>query len=183
MIALVKKLENDIFAKKVLAVLSANVLLIVTAKFKIPAFFVDVSLQSMVVALLPLFLGPVMGFTVVSLYLLEGGLGYPVFQGTPERGLGLPYMLGTTGGYLVGFFLSQAIGLFVSYKDHLLRMLTGLVFAHAVIHFCGVSWLAYLMGYEKAMAIDSQFWPGILLKCVLSLGLLQGLRKSEIRKK
>ena len=37
------------------------------------------------------------------LYLVEGALGLPVFADTPERGIGLAYMMGPTGGYLIGF--------------------------------------------------------------------------------
>ena len=35
-------------------------------------------------------------------------MGLPVFAGTPEKGIGLAYMLGGTGGYLVGFVLAAA---------------------------------------------------------------------------
>src|SRR3546814_10660115 len=42
------------------------------------------------------------------LYLAEGALGLPVFAGTPEKGLGLAYMAGPTGGYLVGYVLAAA---------------------------------------------------------------------------
>ena len=44
-----------------------------------------------------------------SLYLVEGAFGLPVFAGTPERGIGLAYMAGPTGGYLVGFAVVAAI--------------------------------------------------------------------------
>ena len=36
-------------------------------------------------------------------------LGLPVFAGTPAKGIGLPYMLGPTGGYLLGFVAAAGI--------------------------------------------------------------------------
>ena len=48
------------------------------------------------------------GFTMF-LYLLEGAAGLPVFAGTPEKGIGLAYMLGGTGGYLLGFLLAAML--------------------------------------------------------------------------
>ena len=36
-------------------------------------------------------------------------MGFPVFQSTPEKGIGIAYMLGSTGGYLAGFVVMAAI--------------------------------------------------------------------------
>ena len=44
-----------------------------------------------------------------GLYLLQGAFGLPVFQGTPEKGLGMVYMMGPTGGYLAGFFVAAVV--------------------------------------------------------------------------
>ena len=35
-----------------------------------------------------------LGAATVMLYLVEGAAGLPVFAGTPEKGIGLDYMLG-----------------------------------------------------------------------------------------
>src|SRR6266849_5783408 len=50
-----------------------------------------------------------LGLATVLLYLAEGAAGLPVFASTPERGIGLAYMLGPTGGYLLGFVLAVAL--------------------------------------------------------------------------
>ena len=52
------------------------------------------------------------------LYLAEGAVGLPVFAGTPERGIGIAYMMGPTGGYLVGFVLSAAITGWLTERRH-----------------------------------------------------------------
>ena len=89
-------------------------LLAFSAKLKIPLGPVPFTFQTPVILGLGFFLGPRLGGAVVLAYLLEGALGLPVFAGTPERGLGLAYMVGPTGGYLLGFLLSVlVVGFFV----------------------------------------------------------------------
>ena len=55
---------------------------------------------------LGIILGPRIGLLTISLYLLEGILGLPVFAGTPEKGVGYIYFIGPTMGYLIGFLFS-----------------------------------------------------------------------------
>lgn len=44
-----------------------------------------------------------------------GAAGLPVFAGSPERGIGLAYMMGPTGGFLIGMVIRdgrhRAVGL------------------------------------------------------------------------
>src|SRR5260221_12603041 len=61
------------------------------------------TMQSLVVLLVGMAFGWRLGAATVLLYLFEGLLGLPVFAGTPEKGIGLAYMAGPTGGYLLGF--------------------------------------------------------------------------------
>jgi hypothetical protein len=53
--------------------------------------------------------GTRLGIATLAGYLLAGALGVPVFAGTPEKGIGVPYMLGPTAGYLLGFLLSTYV--------------------------------------------------------------------------
>lgn len=164
-----------------LAFCTANILLILSAKFKVPAPFVDTSLQSLVVVTLPLILGPVMGFGVILAYLMEGALGFPVFQGTPERGIGIPYMIGTTGGHLLGFLLAQVIGFLRQTKGQysILSLAFIISMGHLIIHLCGVLWLSVLLDWEKAVSIDAQFWTGILVKVVVGTLFVYGFFNSK----
>ena len=70
---------------------------------------VDLSLQTLVVLLIGATFGLRLGVATLLLYLAEGAAGLPVFQSTPEKGIGLAYMLGSTGGYLAGFLVMAAI--------------------------------------------------------------------------
>ena len=69
-----------------------------------------------------MFLGLSFGYKIalatVSLYLLEGILGLPVFSNSPERGIGLTYFIGPTMGYLIGFLLACFIASFVKFSDN-----------------------------------------------------------------
>ena len=59
------------------------------------------TLQTLVVLLIGVAFGWRMGVAIVLAYLAQGVMGLPVFAGTPEKGLGLLYMGGPTGGYLM----------------------------------------------------------------------------------
>jgi biotin transport system substrate-specific component len=75
----------------------------ISAKIKIPFYPVPMTMQTFVVLFLGIAFGARIGLLTVSLWLLEGIFGLPVFAGTPEKGIGLIYFTGPTGGYLIGF--------------------------------------------------------------------------------
>ncbi len=80
-------------------VVLGSLLLVMSAKIAIPIGPVPVTFQTLVLMLLALHFGARDVGAVVALYLFYGLLGFPVFAGTPEKGIGLVYMMGTTGGY------------------------------------------------------------------------------------
>ena len=92
------------------SVIAANALLILSAKIQVPFWPVPMTMQTLVVVALGLGMGLRLGTAAMLLYLVEGAIGLPVFAGTPERGIGLAYMAGPTGGYLAGFLLCTKIG-------------------------------------------------------------------------
>ena len=95
--------------RALLLALLGSALLTISAKIEVPFYPVPMTMQTLVVLLLGMAFGARLGAATVLLYLAEGAVGLPVFAGTPERGIGIAYMLGPTGGYLVGFVLSAAI--------------------------------------------------------------------------
>jgi biotin transport system substrate-specific component len=76
----------------------------------------------------------------VSLYILLGALGLPVFH----NGIaGLGTILGPTGGYLIGFiFAALFVGLAYEHESPAIRI-SGLAIATMVIYLFGVAWLMY----------------------------------------
>jgi biotin transport system substrate-specific component len=81
-------------------VVLGTALITLAAKINVPTWPVPVTLQSFAVAALAAAFGARIGLATVALYLLEGAAGLPVFAGATA---GIPYLLGPTGGFLLGF--------------------------------------------------------------------------------
>src|SRR5690606_28514113 len=106
--ALWPETESKILRYGVIAVIG-TLMLTASAKIQVPFWPVPMTMQTFVVLFLGAALGSRLGAAVVALYLVQGAMGLPVFAGTPEKGLGLAYMMGPTGGYLVGFVVGAYI--------------------------------------------------------------------------
>ena len=171
----IKKIEINKIAKIILVSILGTLLLTISAKVKIPFYPVPMTMQTFVVLFLGITLGPKIGLLTISLYLFEGIFGLPVFAGTPEKGIGLAYFMGPTGGYLVGFLAATYVaGSFkyescfdkFKFKPHLpfaLRIVDGiissikisfknlikLIFVVSLIYIFGLLWLGSLIGWDK----------------------------------
>lgn len=145
-------------------VLAASLLLTVSAKFTVPFYPVPMSLQTLVVIGLGLALGPARGGAAVLLYLAEGAAGLPVLAGTPEKGIGLAYMMGPTGGYLVGFyFAAVSAGLLArrGWDRSPITAMAGALIAGAVIYVPGLLWLGAVIGFDKPV-LEFGLYPFLL---------------------
>ena len=138
------------------------------------------TLQTMVVLMIGMAFGSRLGAATVLLYLVEGAFGLPVFSGTPERGIGLAYMAGPTGGYLAGFLAAAGLagwlaerGLGRGVASTALCMLLGIV----VIYGAGLLWLATLVGWDqRVLALGLfPFLGAELLKLSLASCLMPAL--------
>lgn len=150
-------------------------LLTLEAKIQIPLYPVKISMQPFMSILLGCLYGKRLAVATVALYLLEGALGLPVFQGTPDRGIGLAYMVSTTGGYLMGFVLAAYISGVLSEKGYGQTVLSAaLLFTiGAVVNdIAGIAWLNYLMGFEVAKSVYLSYQLAFLLKAGLFAALL-----------
>ena len=142
------RLATQIF----LAVLG-TLLLTLSAKTRVVLGPVDMSLQTLVVLLIGASFGMRLGVATLLLYLAEGAIGFPVFQATPEKGIGIAYMLGSTGGYLAGFVVMAAIAGWAAdrgWDRNVLKLLAAMVVAEIVMMAMGWAWLSTLIGAEKA---------------------------------
>ena len=139
--------------RTLLLVVAGTALLTLSAKVSIPFYPVPMTMQTFAVLVVGMAFGPSLAIATVGLYLLQGALGLPVFSGTPARGIGWAYMMGPTGGYLLGFLVASGIvgvlgqrGFDRSFEMTLAAMTAGTV----VIFIFGFAWLAGLIGMEKA---------------------------------
>ena len=147
---LVKKIESAKILKKISIVLFGTLLLTISAKIKVPFYPVPMTMQTFVVVLIGITLGWKLGLATVFAYIFEGAIGLPVFAGTPEKGIGISYMVGPTGGYLVGFLSSVFIAGFVNLNKNIIIKFFLISLSIFAIYITGVPWLAYLAGWEVA---------------------------------
>lgn len=159
--------------RAILLALAGSALMTLSAKLQVPFYPVPMTMQTLVALLIGLAYGFPLGFATVLLYLAEGAVGLPVFAGTPEKGIGLAYLLGPTGGYLIGFALAAAITGWVAERRRDVGALALAVVAGTVaIYAPGVLWLTRLVGFDKALELGLvPFVWGDILKGVLALAL------------
>lgn len=133
-------------------VAAASLLLTISAKISVPFYPVPLTMQTFVVIGLGLALGPVRGVAAIGLYLVEGAAGFPVFAGTPEKGMGLAYMMGPTAGYLLGYLPAVLLAGWLAVRGwdrNPLSAMAAALFAGAVIYVPGLLWLGVVLGFDK----------------------------------
>jgi biotin transport system substrate-specific component len=133
--------------------IAGTLLLTLSAKTKVVLGPVDMSLQTLAIFLIAAAFGMRLAVATLLLYMLEGAMGLPVFQSTPEKGIGIAYMLGTTGGYLAGFVVMAAIAGWAAdrgFDRNPFKLFGALLVAEAVMMAMGFAWLATIIGAEKA---------------------------------
>lgn len=134
---------------------------------------VPITLQTFVVPLAAMSMGPLYGALSMAFYLLLGATGYAVFHA------GESALFGATSGYLLGFLLAQPL---VGYLTRGIesapslvkwrRLLAGVIAANLVIFACGVTWLALWLSVDLDGALSMGFWPfvpGSFLKGAMTL--------------
>ena len=139
---------------KLILVLIGSLLLTLSAKIQVPFYPVPMTMQTCVLLIISMTLGSKLASLTVLLYLVEGTLGLPVFAGTPLKGLGLEYILGPTGGYLIGFFLASYIVGYLAdngFDRTFFRAFIAMLIGTILIFLCGYVWLSGFIGLEKAM--------------------------------
>ena len=152
-------------------VLGGTLALAVAAKLQVPFWPVPVTMQSLVVLALGAAYGwRLAGVTMVA-YLLEGAAGLPVLA----SGSGLAYMMGPTGGYLVGFVLAAMLVGYLAEKGadkKALTMFGAMLAGAAFIYVPGIAWLSGFTGLEKAVAVGFvPFILGDVLKAALAAAI------------
>ncbi|MER8785445.1 biotin transporter BioY [Mesorhizobium sp. M1006] len=161
---------------QLLLAIAGTLLLILSAKTKVILGPVDISMQTLAVLLIAAAFGMRLGVATLLLYMAEGALGLPVFQSTPEKGIGIAYMLGSTGGYLAGFVVMAAIVGWAAdrgWDRHPIKLFNAMLVAEIVMMAMGFAWLALLIGPEKSWQFGVvPFIVGDLIKVALAASLV-----------
>ena len=77
---------------------------------------------------------------------------WPVFAGTPERGIGLAYVMGPTGGYLLGYLPAAALCGWLAERGwdrSIMKTAFAMLAGNVVIHTFGLAWLGAVIGWDK----------------------------------
>ncbi len=146
--------QQNRLIKGLLLAFAGSLLLAMSAKLQIPFWPVPMTMQTFVVLLIGAAFGPRLGVATIALYLLEGAAGLPVFAGTPEKGIGLAYMMGPTGGYLVGYLgAAWIVGTLAQrgWDRTVPTTLAAMLLGTLTLYVPGIIWLTHLIGFEKAI--------------------------------
>jgi len=146
---LIKENTQSQLVKSLLIIFIGSIILTVSAKIKIPFYPVPMTMQTFIVLFLGVSFGYKIALATVSLYLLEGILGLPVFSNSPERGVGLAYFTGPTMGYLIGFISAGFLASLVKNDDNYFLIFFKLIFSVSTIYILGILWLGTLIGWDK----------------------------------
>jgi len=145
-------------------VFAGSLVLWASAKIQVPFYPVPMTLQTLAIMVIAASFGMRLGVATVLLYLAEGAFGLPVFAGTPEKGIGLAYMIGPTGGYLAGYVLAVALVGWLAergFDRNMFGLFGAMLVGDAVIFALGIFWLGTLMGWDNPV-LDWGLYPFIL---------------------
>lgn len=161
------------FARNVLLAVGGSLALWMSAKVQVPFYPVPITMQTFVVLAMGMAFGWRLAAATVALYLAQGAFGLPVFAGTPERGIGLAYMAGPTGGYLAGYLLAATLCGCLAERGWDRRVATtaiAMLAGNLVIYACGLLWLGAVVGWDKPVIELGllPFIPGDILKLALA---------------
>ncbi len=175
---LTKSLQAQKILKYILITFIGSILLTISAKIQIPFYPVPMTMQTVMVIFIGLAFGWNLGLATVLLYLSEGAIGLPVFAGTPEKGIGIAYMVSTTGGYLVGFLVAVFFAGFVNLEKNIFRNFFLISFAVSTIYLFGLPWLAYLKGWDIAYVYG---FKQVILSDILKISLITVISKQTLK--
>lgn len=167
-----RNLQMTVYAALFSALIAAG------AYLSIPVGPVPIVLQNLFVMLAGLLLGSGWGLAAVSVYLLAGALGLPVFAGGTG---GIGRFFGPTGGYLFGFLPAVClIGTIAERGEgRAMRDVLAMVFGSLTVYALGVPWLKLMTGmpWDKAVAVGMwPFLPGDALKIAAAVPVARALR-------
>jgi biotin transport system substrate-specific component len=144
--------RNSAFRRSALNIsataLSAS-LICICSWIALPIGGVPMTLQTFGVAFCGFLLGVRGGICAAALYLALGAVGLPVFAGF---GGSLAFLVGPTGGFLIGF---PILALCCGFGARRKRMILGLVTAFPgliVCHLMGVLWFAHVSAVSPVQA-------------------------------
>ncbi|MEL6618874.1 MAG: biotin transporter BioY [Pseudomonadota bacterium] len=152
-------------------------LLAVAAKIKVPMWPVPVTMGTFAVLTIGAAYGARLGLATIMAYMIVGAVGFDVFAGSSAETAGLTYMMGGTGGYLLGYVLATvALGALAQrgWDRSVGWMALAMVLGNVLIYVPGLIWLGQLYGWDKPILAWglTPFLPGDAIKLALAALIL-----------
>ena len=138
--------DNSKIIKLFLAAVFGTALLAISSKIQTPFTLVPATMQTFVVLFLGMVLGYKLAAATVVLYLIEGSLGLQVFA----KGGGFAYLMGPTGGYLIGFILTAFFAGMIKIKNDPIVTFIYLLFSVSMSYIFGLLGLWNYIGLDKS---------------------------------
>jgi biotin transport system substrate-specific component len=159
--------------KQIILVIAGIAALALAAKIKIPMIPVPMTMGTFAVLSIGAAYGMRLGLATIIGYMLIGALGFDVFAGSSAEVFGMTYMMGGTGGYLVGYVLAVlALGYAArqGWDRSIGKMALAMVLGNILIYVPGLIWLAVLYGMDAPIFTWGlkPFLLGDLVKLVLA---------------
>jgi biotin transport system substrate-specific component len=150
--------------KQVVLVVLGIAALAIAAKIKVPMWPVPITMGTFAVLTVGAAYGPRLGLATILGYMLIGALGFDVFASSSAEAAGLTYMMGGTGGYLLGYVLAT-LALGFAARRGLDRSFTGmagaLLIGNVLIYIPGLLWLGQLYGWDQPI-LAWGLWPFLI---------------------
>ena len=177
--SLLGKKTND-FVYVLLTSVIGSFLLAISSKVQIPLTPVPVTLQTLVLLVMSMFLGWRGAVGATSLYLFQGAIGLPVFA----HGGGFIILFGPTGGYLFGFLIASLVVGYLAergWDKSVILTFTSMTVGTLIIYLFGVIWLSYLKDLNTALVFGlfPFITPDILKICLGTCLVSAGWEISE----
>lgn len=159
------------------------------AQVAIPLWPVPITGQTLAVLLVGSALGATRGALSMLAYAMLGVVGVPWFSDA-EHGLGV--LLGSTGGYIVGFVLAAALTGWLAQRQwdrKFLQAAVTFLAGSGVVFLVGLPWLAVVTGADLAQTLSWGLWPfipGGIVKALIAAAIIpalwQGVRRLDAAK-
>ncbi|PIE13190.1 MAG: biotin transporter BioY [Rhodobacterales bacterium] len=164
-------------AKQAILVVAGIALLAIAAKIKVPMWPVPITMGTFAVLTIGAAYGARLGLVTILGYMIVGALGFDVFAGSSAEKFGLTYMMGGTGGYLVGYVLATlTLGVLAQrgWDRSVAWMALAMLIGNVLIYVPGLAWLGQLYGWDKPILQWglTPFLVGDAIKLVLAALIL-----------
>ncbi|MDW3225602.1 MAG: biotin transporter BioY [Paracoccaceae bacterium] len=169
-------------AKQAVLVVVGIALLTMAAQIKVPMWPVPITMGTFAVLTIGAAYGARLGLVTILGYMIIGALGFDVFAGSTAEKFGLEYMMGGTGGYLLGYVLATVMLGFLAQRGwdrSAAWMALAMLIGNVLIYIPGLAWLGMLYGWDKPILEWglTPFLIGDFLKLALAAALLPALWK------